>query len=235
MNDDFDLLASEYVIGLLDGDDLARARALEASNPEFQASVAFWRRRFEAIDETATPVDPAPDLWTRIEAATATVTPAKAPDAVRQKSVGIWSNLGFWRGAGLVGATASLALALLASALWNARLSTPTLVAVLVTDQNVPAAVVNAFADGTVELVPLSSIAVPEGKALEVWTLPSRERGPVSVALLDRARAVRLDLKDLPRPGSGQLFEITLEARNGSPIGRPTGPILMKGLTLEAL
>ena len=84
-------------------------------------------------------------------------------------------------------------------------------------------------------LLPLAAIDVPEGKALEVWTLPSRERGPVSVGLMDRARALTLSLKDLPAPRPDQLFEITLEPATVSPIGRPTGPVLFKGNTALAL
>ena len=242
MSEDFEILASEYVIGLLDRDELARAEALNATDREFQSSVLFWRRRFSAIDDTAAPIAPAADLWQRIDAATAHNARRVAQPTSRSEpksgfwgSLTFWGSLAFWRRAGLAGAAASLSLALALAAVWNARSPVPTMVAVLVTDQNAPAAIVNTFADGTVELVPLSVIPVPEGKALEVWTLPSRERGPVSVALLDRARTVRLNLKDLPKPGSGQLFEITLESKSGSPIGRPTGPILMKGLTLQAL
>ena len=84
-------------------------------------------------------------------------------------------------------------------------------------------------------LVPLVNINVPEGRALEVWTLPSRERGPVSVGLMNRARTLALSLKDLPAPGTDQLFEITLEPATGSPTGRPTGPVLFKGNTALAL
>jgi anti-sigma-K factor RskA len=35
--------------------------------------------------------------------------------------------------------------------------------------------------------------------------------------------------------GTDQLFEITLEPRSGSPTGRPTGPIIAKGLTARSL
>jgi anti-sigma-K factor RskA len=98
-----------------------------------------------------------------------------------------------------------------------------------------PAAVVNAFADGRTELVPLRTIAVPPDRALEIWTLWDRAVGPRSIGLLDQARSVRLNLENLPKPGPNQLFEITLEPKTGSPTGRPTGPILMKGLTSTAL
>ena len=98
----------------------------------------------------------------------------------------------------------------------------------------VAAAVVNTFADGRVEMVPLQNIAVPEGKALEIWTLWDRAVGPRSVGLIDRARTTPLRLDQMPL-GKDQLFEITIEPATGSPTGRPTGPIVAKGTTSQAL
>jgi anti-sigma-K factor RskA len=95
--------------------------------------------------------------------------------------------------------------------------------------------VVQAFADGRVVLVPIVGINVPAGRALQVWTLPNRERGPVSVGLMNEARTLQLSLKDLPLPGPDQLFEVTLEPATGSPTGQPTGPVVLKGNTALAL
>ena len=112
----------------------------------------------------------------------------------------------------------------------------PVYVAILVNDDTKqPGAVVNAFADGRVEMIPLTDINVPPGRALEIWTLWDRNVGPRSVGLIDRARTVQLNLDKLPPTGADQLFEITLEPEGGSPIGRPTGPILYKGTTSRSL
>jgi anti-sigma-K factor RskA len=110
----------------------------------------------------------------------------------------------------------------------------PIMIAVLL-DGDRAGAVVHTFADGRHVLLPLTSIDVPRGRALQVWTLPSRERGPVSVGLMNQARTLELSLADLPATRPDQLFEITLEPETGSPTGRPTGPILFKGNTASAL
>lgn len=78
-------------------------------------------------------------------------------------------------------------------------------------------------------LVPLEDFEVPEGRVLQVWTLPDAETGPVSLGTLEGAADVRLAGPNLPLPADGQLYEITLEPAPGSPTGRPTGPILVKG------
>jgi anti-sigma-K factor RskA len=154
----------------------------------------------------------------------------------RTAFLALWRNLAFWRVAGLGSAAAALVLGV-GLAVFAARdARTPVLVAVLIKEgTNEPGAVVHAFANGQAELIPLESIDVPPDRALEIWTLWDRARGPVSIGLLDRARSVRLRLDQAPRTGPSQLFEITLEPKGGSPIGRPTGPILMKGTTAATL
>ncbi len=232
-----DALAAEYVLGLLDEPGRATAERMIAADAGFARAVEDWRSRLAPIDDTARTVPAGADLWQRIAASLPAVRPVRAAapvNAGRSWFGDLWDNLGFWRLAGLAGAAASVVLAvgLLVAVERSAR--TPVLVAVLVTDANEPAAVVNAFADGRTELVPLAAIPVPEGRALEIWTLWDRQVGPRSVGLIGRAQSTRLRLDNLPL-GPNQLFEITLEPVGGSPVGRPTGPILMKGLTNQAL
>lgn len=223
--------AAELVLGLLDGDARAAAERKLAADAAFAAEVERWRQRFSAFDDATAPRAPDDALWTRIEGA----LQAPAPAAARPSPLARWwSSIPALRTAALGAATVAIALAIgLGAAVQEARRQ-PKLVAVLL-DGDRAGAVVHAFADGRVVLLPLTAINVPAGRALEVWTLPSRERGPVSVGLMDRARTLQLNLKDLPSPGPDQLFEITLEPATGSPTGRPTGPILFKGNTSQTL
>ncbi|GGF79775.1 DNA-directed RNA polymerase sigma-70 factor [Azorhizobium oxalatiphilum] len=229
-----DALAGELVIGLLDEAERARCEARIARDPDFAARVEHWRHRFAELDATARPEHPAQDLWARIAAtvaqerpaAEATVVPFAAPPAARRP---LWDNLPLWRGVGLGAMAAALVLAVGLGLMVRTAGRTPVLVAVLLSDQNRPAAVVNAFADGRTELVPLEALSAPEGKSLQVWTLWDRSRGPVSVGLLNALRSLDLNVEHLPRTATDQLFEVTLEPAGGSPTGRPTGPILMKG------
>lgn len=223
--------AAEYVLGLLEGEAKMDAGRRLASDAGFAREVERWRARFAEFDD-ATESSPAGDaLWRRIEA-----TFAGAPKrAVRPPLwARLWSNLAVLRITAAGACLAVLVLAIgLGAAIRQARLQ-PVMIAVLV-DGSRTGAVVHAFADGRVVLLPLTSINVPSGRALQVWTLPSRERGPVSVGLMDRVRTLELQLRDLPQPGPNQLFEITLEPAGGSPTGRPTGPVLFKGNTAQTL
>jgi anti-sigma-K factor RskA len=259
--DELDHLAAEHVLGLADPADEARARALMSADPAFRALVETWRARFAELDATAAPGAPSDALLERILAsvaatpeaeaaphATVPEPPARTPAAAQPARpapgpaprpapwfAGFWESLAFWRTAGFAASAAALVLAVGLAVTLPGGAPKPVFVAVLLTPDNQPAAVVNAFANGTAELIPLRSIEVPQGRALEVWTLQDRGRGPVSIGLLERAQTVRLDLGRLPATGPDQLFEITLEPSAGSPIGRPTGPILMKGTTSAPL
>lgn len=228
-------LAMDHALGLTEAADIERAERLLATDTGFAALVEDWRQQFVEIDLTAQEISPPPGHLAAIERQLDGPVVA-APAPLRESlSDRLWSSLGFWRPAGLLAAAAALVLGL---ALWQNLArgpQQPIYVAVLETGEGRPAAVVNAYANGTVTLLPLEQIGVPQNRILEVWTLQTRERGPVSVGLMDQARTLKLDLKDLGRPSAGHLFEITVEPPGGSPTGRPTGPILMKGLASTAL
>jgi anti-sigma-K factor RskA len=234
-----DALAGEYVLGLLEGADLvAFARRLE-SDHAVAASVERWRTHLHPIDASVTPIAPSPGLWPRIEADLGLTTQTAARPAAVAPSAGSrladwWNSLFVWRGAALAGALASLLLAVGLFAALDKAQRQPVYVAVLLTEAGIATAVVNTFADRRVEMVPLQNIAVPPGMALEIWTLWDRAVGPRSVGLIDRARTTPLRLDQFPL-GRDQLFEITIEPATGSPTGRPTGPIVAKGTTSQAL
>jgi anti-sigma-K factor RskA len=61
-------------------------------------------------------------------------------------------------------------------------------------------------------------------------------RGPVSLGLVkQRARPLRIPIDKLPPLEPNQLFELTLEPENGSPIDRPTGPIQFIGRAVKVM
>jgi anti-sigma-K factor RskA len=231
-------LAADFALGLAEGAALERAERLMETDGLFRALVADWRMRLAEIDATAPERDAPADGWARLEAAIDKPAPLRpaVPESAREGfAASLWRSIAFWRPAAFAAALAAVVLGVGLARNIAAGPDRPVYVAVLQTGEGRAAAVVNAYADGTVTLVPLERIGVPEGRILEVWTLQSREQGPISIGRMDRARTLKLDLSRLSRPDSGHLFEITVEPPGGSPTGRPTGPILMKGLASQAL
>ncbi|WP_398469740.1 anti-sigma factor domain-containing protein [Tardiphaga sp.] len=243
-----DDLAADYVMGLLEGAELATAEQRMTTDIAFAKAVNVWRERLADLDATAETLEPSAGLWDRIAESTKLKPVIPLPGA--RAALGgatLWHNIRFWRGAGIGSAFAALLLAvILIGALGTSRQlrnelialaqSKPVYVAVLVNDTTHEAgAIVNAFSNGRVELIPLRPIDVPAGRTLQIWTLWDRTIGPKSIGLTGQSRTLQLDLNTLPETVADQLFEITLEPEGGSPIGRPTGPILFKGTTARAL
>ena len=217
---------AQYVLGLLEGDELAAFERRIANEPELSRMVASLQDSFEALDDTVTPQAVPDDLWQKIEASlgAATASPIAAnanrprpfgalfPWAGMAAAIAVSVGLGFWGGQAIGPAQQA-----------------PLVVAVLVGDDMAPGAIIEAFADDSIRIVPLEALVAPSDSVLEVWTLPDAETGPVSLGTFQEARELVLGGPNLPAPQPDQLYEITLEPAGGSPTGRPTGPILLKG------
>lgn len=221
------LLAGEYVLGVLDGVERDAFERRIAHEPALRAHVAYWQERFADLDKGIVPQSVPAALWPKIEAALGGKDLLRAaPSGFAER---IWSSLGFWRSASFASMAASLVLAAMVALLAGRATPTPQIVAVMLTPEGVPGAIAEVFHDGRINIVPIQDFAVPQGKTLQVWTLYDREKGPISVGLIERTRQAIFHRADLPR-GQQQLYEITLEPEGGSPTNRPTGPVLVKGL-----
>jgi len=204
--DELVALAGEYVLGTLSRDDqMAFERELR-TNAELSRAVAYWQDRLVGLAGVPDPASPSPDLWARIERDLPMPRAARAPPRPS-----LWASLAFWRSIAVVAAAASVTTAVLQapdkSAGW----------------------LVEADARKQVRLTPLVRTAVGPNQALEFWTKPEGAPGPTSLGLVPADRVTVVAAARLPGLGEGQLFEITLEPATGSPIGRPTGPILFVG------
>jgi len=243
-----DAMAADYVMGLLGNAEHAAAEQRIATDHAFARAVSAWRERLADLDATAEETPPSPALWQRIADATKGAPIDALPSArAALRGATLWNDIRFWRTAGIGGALATLLLAaiMVGTLITSRQLRNdlialaqrkPIYVAVLLNDTTKEAgAIVNAFANGRVELIPLRPIDVPAGRTLQVWTLWDRAVGPKSIGVTGQSRTLQLDLQALPETVQDQLFEITLEPEGGSPIGRPTGPILFKGNAARAL
>lgn len=196
--------------------------------------MASARERLLELDLTAPMLEPAPMVWERIAERLprtpvhldGTERPA-APVRGRRPTVARG-----WRRAAIASMAASLLLAIGLG--WTVWTGAPTqLVAILVDDQGEPLVIVEVLPANAVRVTPIGDLRLPAGRALELWTLPSAAAGPVSLGVLQEAASRTLVGPTLPPTRPDQLFEISVEDPGGSPVGRPTGPVLVKGLARE--
>jgi anti-sigma-K factor RskA len=223
---DGDVLAAEYVLGVLAP---AKRREIEqriAREPALAAEVAFWEERLVGLADAAPPVTPPPDGWSRIEAAIAAETAAPAQPS------SVWQSLAFWRG--LAAASASLAAASIAALAYIAVAPAPPrapLTATLGSSAGQPSFVAAVTATGNTLVIVPAALLANDQRSYELWLIPNGETRPRSLGLVQPGQPIRLDI---PSGLAGRITQdatlaVSLEPPGGSPTGQPTGPVIAAG------
>ena len=218
-------LASEYVVGTLQGTARKRFERWMMESPRLRRQVWYWERRLEPFNSSLPKTEPPPALWNAIEAR---LFPAP-PQAKDEKGLG----LSFWRW------TASLAMAaVLALLVWTPLPSQPApgLVAVVQSEQAQPLWVMNASAgDHSLTLKSLPPVASGSEQDYELWLL-SESGVPISLTVLPTEGAeLRITLSDeqVRELLKSRSLAISLEPKGGSPTGQPTGPVVYQSQLVE--
>ena len=218
-----EILAAEYVVGVLPAEERREATARIERDQAFARLVDRWEVRLSplgaAYPEVAVPAAVKAAIDRRLFARPA--TPARAS---------LWSSLVFWRG--LTAAAVALA-ALIAVAYFVAPPSDQSpqrYVASLAPQQSD----VHYFVvyDARTQDIGLSHVtgARPEGRDFELWVI-EQGKDPVSLGVIPVGQSVHLAVAQAIRDliGAGAMFAISLEPPGGSPTGQPTGPVVASG------
>lgn len=218
MNEERRLDAAEYVLGTLDTDARVALEYTMQTDRELAREVYSWQDRLLPLVNRVAPAEPSNQLWPRI----AQQLPA------RTIAPRWWQKLVLWQGLSAAALLLSVGLAL-----QLARTPDPAevrYVAILQTPAQQVAWVVESVDDETLRLRPVGKLpVVAAGRAWQFWTKPLNADRPTSLGLVPANGELRVARSALPALGAQQLFEVTLEPQDGSPTGRPTGPILAVG------
>ena len=241
--DEIEHLAGEYVLGTLSAASRVGVEVRMANDAALRTAVEHWREKLAPLHALVEPVEPSPQLWPRIESSVVAQTDAaKAAAAVRVVPIvripdaNWWNNLRLWRGLAAGGfATAAFMGIMVVSKLAQPPASGYMVVLVGPQDKS-PGWVVQAGTNSQqARLIPLGKMEVPGDKSLLFWTKGDDWKGPVSLGLVKPGQSLEVPLDKLPPLQPNQLFEITLEPYNGSPLDRPTGPILFIGRAVKII
>ena len=209
-----DMLAAEYAIGVLTGDDLATARQRAAIDPGFAARVVEWEARLAQMADLD-PVSP----------------PAAAKTALMQRlfpeapPTPMWRRLGLWQALTGGAIAAFLGLAVI---LWQPGASdlTGPLYSAQIASEAGDFRVV-AVVDKTRDEVILTRTAgaAPEGRILQVWA-HGPDKPAQSVGLWPAGETVRLPLPPEIAAVRGTLtLGVSEEPPGGSLTGSPSGRV----------
>ena len=240
-----DLLAAEYVVGVLDADGRRRAQSRIDAEPAFASLVAAWEQRFAALLAEIDPVTVPAHVWLRLR----TRLGWSPVEGARR---GVWQDVNFWRAATAVAAAAAIAVVVVGR-IPQAPVTTPAQpqVAAQPTPQPAPVAEEAAakpvttlahedgtpgwlasvdVARGSVLMVPIPAPADAQGRVPELWLIPAGE-APIYLGLvsIDKSHTVSVPATIRRALAVGSTLAITLEPQGGAPQGIPTGPVIVKG------
>jgi anti-sigma-K factor RskA len=227
-----DQLAAELALGVLDGDDLARARALFAEDALFRASVGEWLGRFGPLLEDIEPLEPREDFWPAIERRLG--AGGASNDNVRV----IRRQLNVWRGvaAGATALAASLAVVLLTQ---PTQVSPPPvtvqapapMIAMLGDEQKAGMMVATwSAADNSLRVAAAAAIPADPTHSHELWVIPAdgTPRSLGTVPAQPKAQ-MRVEPRLSRELREGATLAVSVEPIGGSPTGLPTGPVIASG------
>ena len=217
-----DIVAAEYVLGVLTTDErLIAARRIQAE-PVFARLVEGWEVNLSPLGAAYSPVEAPASVKAAID--------RRLFSGLQSSGRGLWSSLAFWRGLA-VAALAALALYVAIPYVNPPAVEPPLrLVASLAPqDSDVHYFVVY---DARTRDVGLSHVtgAREEGRDFELWVIEGQET-PVSLGIIPAGANVHMAVSDAVRDKIelGSVFAISLEPAGGSPTGQPTGPVVAAG------
>jgi anti-sigma-K factor RskA len=214
-----ELLAAEYVLGVLAGGerDVAARRAAREQN--FARMVADWEQRLAPWSREFAEVQPPADMWRRIADALP-ATPVRRP--------GLWQSLAFWRGLSL--ATGALAAGCIGALIYLGTVQPPALMIAAIDGGGHHHFVATLDTrSGTIAVVP-AAFTADASRVPELWLIPADGK-PRPLGLLRADRTVTLAIPPtlLAQATGKAVLAVSLEPQGGSPTGQPTGPVIGSG------
>jgi anti-sigma-K factor RskA len=224
-----DIVAAEYVLGVLPDDERSEAGRRIDAEQAFARLVDRWEVHFAPLAAAYAAVEPPAAVKHAVDRRLFSAsTRTEAPDVSRP---GLLASLAFWRGLALASLAAlALYVALPFVAPPPAEVPQGRLVASLAAEGSDVRYL--AVVDERTDDIGLSHVSgmPPQDRVFELWVIEG-QLPPDSLGVIPVGPAVRLDISEELRAkiAAGALFAISLEPAGGSPTGQPTGPVVAAG------
>jgi anti-sigma-K factor RskA len=246
-----DVLAGEYVLGVLDTAERGRVEQLIQTDQAFAADVVAWENRLQPLADEIAPVVPPEYVWARISSALGLAPAPRAPVAGEPPRDSLWQSLGLWRLLTAGGfATAAVCLFALLNAVRAPQPADPAtpplattpdqpaqpaapveMASTLTQDDGQPGYVATLDASrGRITMTPLQPAAEDDGRVPELWLIPA-DGVARSLGVFDENAAQSADIPQefLALLSTEAILAVTLEPPGGAPGGVATGPVVAKG------
>lgn len=221
-----ELLAAEYVLGVLPADERQVATRRIDTETAFARLVDAWEVHFAPMAAAYVAVEPPASVKAAIDRRLF-ASGASAPAA---PGAGLWTSLAFWRG--LAAAAIAALVVYVALPYVNPPASQPQtrLVASLAADNS--SVKYLAVYDAARHEVGLSLVSGERaaGKDFELWMIEGKN-APVSMGVIPAGQRARMAVTPAVQQklAQGAVLAVSLEPAGGSPTGQPTGPVVASG------
>ncbi len=222
-----EVLAGEYVLGVLAADERAKVEERLRHDRPFAAVVRRWERNLSRIDEGYDVEGRrAPTVFPRFDGSA-----ALADLSFSGFAASLWNSLSLWRSLALAGFAALAAFVAASAGLWPFQAPENALVAEL-TGSN-EATGLSARYDrmtGKIRLAPAARTTTAP-KSLELWLMGSGDQA-VSLGVLpaDGGGDVLVPVKLRDQLVEKAVLAVSMEPYGGSLTGKMTGPMIAKGV-----
>jgi anti-sigma-K factor RskA len=216
-----EVLAGEYVLGVLSFEDRQKVEKRMRSDRQFAAIVSRWEQNLSGFNDEYESLLPAASVQPTLERRIFGEYPLRG---------GLWNSLLLWRVVALACLVLTLGVVSVNSGIFRLSQRGKPLVADLSSQTN--AITLMASYDGrkgTLRLTPVAA-GQPEQKSLELWLIrgndPARalgvlpQTGEGEIAVPEDVRA---------NMAEGAILAVSVEPFGGSPTGKPTGEVIASG------
>lgn len=246
---DGDVLAGEYVLGVLDASERRRVEQLMETDAAFASEVGFWENRLASLAEEVAPVAVPDYVWARIASDLGLSQAPRRYAATGAEGETIWQKLGFWRLLTAGGfATAAVALFALLNVVRApqpadpvtppivtvpepAKPAGPTEMASTLTEEGGQPSYVATMdaATGRITVTPLQP-ATDDDLVPELWLIPP-DGVARSLGVFDEttSQSAKIPQEYVDLLSTDAILAMTLEPPGGAPGGKATGPVVAKG------
>lgn len=222
------VIAGEYVLGVLSADDRRKVEARMVLDGAFAAMVNHWQSNLSSFDDAYEPIAPPPQVLVAVERR---LFAAQAKPVVA--AGGFWNSLALWRVLTLASVAGLVTVATLTNGILTPVSRPEPLVAELAGDASTT---INLLAhydagSGALKITPVAARQT-EAKSLELWLIEG-ENPAKSLGILPQTGEGEIIIPPEMRSklGAGVTLAVSVEPFGGSPTGTATGPVVAVGKT----
>lgn len=218
-----EVLAGEYVLGVLSLEDRQKVERRMRSDRQFAAIVSRWEQNLSEFNEEYEMVTPAKSVFPKIE---------RRIFGEAALGAHLWNSLVVWRSVAL--GSLFLAAGVLVFTITNNGISQPVPGKQLTASLAGQNSAINLLADydaasGRLRVTPVAA-GKPEEKSLELWLIRGTDPAEALGVLPQTGEGEIV----LPQELHGKLTEgaiiaVSVEPFGGSPTGKPTGDVVASG------